>query len=54
MIVDYFTKWVTTVPLKSKEGREVAEAIYKYQICQFGIPFEIHTDQGPEFCNDLA
>lgn len=53
VIVDYFTKYVVTAPLTSKEGGEVAEAIFKYWYSIYGIPYEIQTDQGKEFANDL-
>lgn len=53
VMVDYFTKWAVAVPLKNKEAGSVADAIYKNWYCRFGIPYEIQTDQGTEFCNDL-
>ena len=52
-MVDYFTKYAISVPLKSKEGGEVADAIYKNWYCVYGIPYEIQTDQGTEFTNDV-
>ncbi len=53
VMVDAFTKWGVAVPILSKEGGEVAEAIYKKWICNYGIPYEFYSDQGKEFCNDL-
>jgi hypothetical protein len=53
VMVDYFTKWAEAVPISSKEGEEVADAIYKSWYCVYGIPYELQSDQGPEFCNDI-
>jgi len=53
VIIDYFTKFAIAVPLKSKTEKEVAEAIYNNWYTLFGIPYEIQTDQGSEFTNDL-
>ena len=53
IMIDYFTKWTVVVPISNKGEKEVAEAIYKHWYCKFGIPFEIQTDQGNEFTNDL-
>jgi hypothetical protein len=53
VMVDYFTKFAKTAPLISKEGGEVAEAIFKNWYSTFGIPYELQNDQGTEFTNDL-
>lgn len=53
VMVDYFTKYVVVAPLTSKEGGEVAEAIFKNWYAIYGIPYELQTDQGNEFTNDL-
>jgi hypothetical protein len=53
VMVDNFTKWAVVAPLKNKEADEVADAIYNNWYCKLGIPYEMQTDQGLEFCNDL-
>jgi hypothetical protein len=53
VMVDNFTKWAIVVPLKSKEAGEVSDAIYTNWYCKMGIPFQLQTDQGLEFCNDI-
>ena len=53
VMIDYFTKWTEAVPLFSKKGEEVADALYKYWYCVYGIPFELQSDQGNEFTNDI-
>jgi hypothetical protein len=52
-MIDYFSKWPEAIPIKDKTAESVAKAIYNGWYCRHGIPYEIHTDQGPEFTNDL-
>ena len=49
VMVDYYTKWAEAVPLTSKTGEEVADAIYKYWYCVYGIPYELQTKLGKVF-----
>jgi hypothetical protein len=41
------------VPLRNKEGSTVCDALYKRWYCAFGVPYELQSDQGQEFTNDL-
>lgn len=52
-MVDNFTKWAIAIPIKNKKEETVASEIYKNWYMTFGIPEEIHSDQGNEFTNDL-
>lgn len=47
MIADYFTKW--TVPIPDKEAATVPLAMIDRFISVFGVPKEIHSDQGTNF-----
>jgi hypothetical protein len=47
------TKYVELVAMPNKESETVADAIFSHWICCFGIPVEVITDQGKEFCNKL-
>ena len=49
-ITDSFTKYVELVAINNKEASTVAEAIFKKWFCRYGIPMEIVTDGGKEFC----
>ena len=49
-ITDAFTKYVELVALENKEAATVSEAIFSRWFCRYGIPAEIITDQGKEFC----
>lgn len=52
-MVDYFTKMAVAIPLKSKLGVQVADAIFKSWYMVFGIPEQLSSDQGNEFTNDV-
>ena len=52
-VVDYFTKWVELAPLKSKAAAEVAVQIWGL-MNRHGAAHVHITDQGREFCNDVA
>lgn len=49
VIADYFTKWTEAVPLPDQEAATVASALIDRFIGVFGIPKEIHSDQGTNF-----
>jgi len=53
-ITDAFTKCVELVALPSKESNVVAQAIFEKWFCRYGIPLEVFTDQGKEFCGSLS
>ena len=53
-ITDAFTKYVELVVVPDKEAETVSEAIFIHWILRYGIPMEIITDQGKEFCNKLS
>ena len=53
VMTDYFTKWAEAVPIKNKRKETVAHAIYKEWYCRHGIPYQLQSDQGKEFTNDL-
>ena len=47
--VEYFTKWVELVPLKSKSTADMAHAFLDQMLSRFGALGEVLTDQGKEF-----
>jgi transposase InsO family protein len=46
---DYFTKWVECIPMKNQEAETIAEALVEQVFSRFGIPHELHSDQGKNF-----
>ena len=49
-----FTKCAEMVAIPNKGSFTVASAIFERCICRFGVPLEIVTDQGKEFCAKLT
>ena len=49
IIADYFTKWPEAYALPNQEAASVAEVLVKEYVCQYGVPLELHSDQGRNF-----
>jgi len=47
--VDYFTKWVEAIPLKTVDSNDVINFIEEYIVVRYGIPETITIDQGTMF-----
>jgi hypothetical protein len=53
VVMDYFTKWPEVYPIKDQEAETVAEALVNNFISRFGVPQELHSDQGRNFESKL-
>jgi len=53
VITDYFTKWTEAIALPSITADIVANKFIENIVTRFGIPREIHTDQGRQFESKL-
>lgn len=53
VIADYFTKWTESYAMKNIEAITVADLLVKEFICRFGIPRQIHSDQGRQFESEV-
>jgi hypothetical protein len=51
--MDYFTKWLEAYAIPNQEASTVAEALVTNFFCRFGIPRELHSDQGCNFQSHL-
>ncbi len=49
VVTDYFTRWPEAYPLPNQEASTVADVLVKEFVCRFGVPKEIHSDQGRNF-----
>jgi transposase InsO family protein len=49
VIIDYITKWVEVIPMKSVTSKDVINFIKEHVIHRFGIPHTITTDGGSVF-----
>jgi len=46
---DYFTKWLEAIPLCDAEAHTCMRALYSAFFSRFGLPRQIHSDQGSNF-----
>ena len=44
-VTDHFTRWVEAFPLREATAKAVAKCVLDF-ICRFGMPLELHSDQG--------
>ncbi|GFW04467.1 hypothetical protein TNCV_878361 [Trichonephila clavipes] len=49
VVMDYFTKWPEVYPIPDQEAPTVAEAIVQHWISRYGVPLQLHSDQGRNF-----
>lgn len=47
--MDYFTKWPEAFALPSQDAATVAQGLIDNFFSRFGVPFELHSDQGRNF-----
>ncbi|GFX22403.1 retrovirus-related Pol polyprotein from transposon 412 [Trichonephila clavipes] len=47
--MDYFTKWPEAYPIPNQEASTVAEVLVQHWISRFGVPLQLHSDQGRNF-----
>ena len=53
VVADYFTKWTESYALPNHRAITVAEAIVTQFITRFGVPKQLHSDQGRDFESNL-
>ena len=49
VIGDYFTKWVDAIPIRNQKASTIAQKVLDRIITIFGVPMQIHSDQGRSF-----
>lgn len=47
--MDYFSKWPEAYALPNQEAVTVADVLGSQFFCRFGVPGELHSDQGRNF-----
>jgi len=51
---DYMTKWTKAYPLPNKEASTCMTALYNNFFARFGLPMQLHSDQGRNFESKLV
>jgi Integrase zinc binding domain/Integrase core domain len=54
LAIDFFTKYVEGVAVEEADAQTVTKFIHSDIICRHGVPKEITSDRGTEFCNKLV
>ncbi|KAK3086868.1 hypothetical protein FSP39_024642 [Pinctada imbricata] len=49
VISDYFTRWTEGYAIPNQESETVAKKFVDEFICRYGVPMQVHTDQGRQF-----
>ncbi|GFU08511.1 retrovirus-related Pol polyprotein from transposon 412 [Trichonephila clavipes] len=49
VVMNYFTKWPEAYPIPDQEASTVAEVLVQHWISRFGVPLQLHSDQGRNF-----
>lgn len=53
VVSDYFTKWVESYGIPNQEAITVTEVLVREFISRYGVPLQIHSDQGTQFESTL-
>ncbi|MCG8622472.1 MAG: DDE-type integrase/transposase/recombinase [Proteobacteria bacterium] len=49
IIADYFTKWPEAFAIPNQEATTIANLLVREVVCRYGVPLELHSDQGRNF-----
>ena len=53
VLMDHFTRWQDAIALPNATAETVATALDERVFCYFGLPEQLHTDQGAQFESQL-
>ncbi|GKA14001.1 reverse transcriptase domain-containing protein [Tanacetum coccineum] len=51
--IDYLTKWIEAKPVTTITSNQVKKFVWDNIVCRFGLPGEIVSDNGKQFCDNL-
>ena len=49
VVSDYNTRWVEAYAIENLEAAMLAETLIREFVCRFGVPRQLHSDQGRNF-----
>ncbi len=52
-VIDCSTRWLETLPVKDLEAATAADALVAGWIARFGVPADITSDRGTQFCSQV-
>ena len=52
-MMDGFTKWAEAIPINDISAKGVAEVLLDQWVSRYGIPDQIHSDQGAQFTSEI-
>ncbi|KAG7572509.1 Ribonuclease H-like superfamily [Arabidopsis suecica] len=52
VLTDYFSKWIEAEAYISIQDSVVETFLWKHIICRYGVPYEMVTDNGPQFISN--
>jgi len=52
-MMDGFTKWAEAIPVSDTSAERVAQTVFNHWVSRYGVPDQIHSDQGTQFTSDL-
>lgn len=53
VVGDYFTKWIDAIPIRNMKANTIAQKFVNHIVSIFGVPMQIHSDQGQTFESDV-
>lgn len=53
VICDCFTRWTEAIAIPNQEAETIAKAFVNEFVSRFGVPLQIHSDQGSNFVSKL-
>ncbi|VDI15529.1 Hypothetical predicted protein [Mytilus galloprovincialis] len=53
VLTDYFSRWAEAYPIPNQEAETISKIFVDEFICRFGVPRQVHTDQGRQFESKL-
>ena len=53
VVGDYFTRWTECYPVPDHTAKTVATKLVDEFVARFGVPLEVHSDQGKEFESEV-
>ena len=53
VVADHFTKWVEAFAIPNQTAETIARVLVEEVVCRFGVPLQLHSDQGTNFESQL-